>query len=149
VIDGTKARLFAHGAAQPCLIVKDMKFGDSEGAVTLFVGPARKATSPILNYAVTRLGSASCASAHTVYWQFAGKSEVSRAAQNSIAIQVAPAFCGRYFRVADNPSGAVGGVDFLRLPFCVTIGPPCILAKVGSEHGNSDSRLALRPAHVA
>jgi hypothetical protein len=39
VIDGTKARLFAHGAAQPCLIVKDMKFGDSEGAVALFVGP--------------------------------------------------------------------------------------------------------------
>jgi hypothetical protein len=39
VIDGTKARRFAHGAAQPCLIVKDMKFGDSEGAVALFVGP--------------------------------------------------------------------------------------------------------------
>jgi hypothetical protein len=39
VIDGTKARLFAHGAAQPCLIVKDMKFGDSESAVALFVGP--------------------------------------------------------------------------------------------------------------
>ena len=38
MIDGTKARLFAHGAAQPCLIVKDMKFGDSEGAVALFVG---------------------------------------------------------------------------------------------------------------
>ena len=39
MIDGTKARLFAHGAAQPCLIVKDMKFGDSEGALALFVGP--------------------------------------------------------------------------------------------------------------
>jgi hypothetical protein len=39
VIDGTKARLFVHGAAQPCLIVNDMKFGDSEGAVALFVGP--------------------------------------------------------------------------------------------------------------
>jgi hypothetical protein len=38
VIDGTKARLFAHGAAQPSLIVKDMKFGDSEGTVALFVG---------------------------------------------------------------------------------------------------------------
>jgi hypothetical protein len=48
VIDGTKARLFVHGPAQPCLIVNDMKFGDSEGAVALFVGPARKATSPIL-----------------------------------------------------------------------------------------------------
>ncbi len=39
VIDGTKARLFVHGAAQPCLIVDDMKLGDSEGAVALFVGP--------------------------------------------------------------------------------------------------------------
>jgi hypothetical protein len=32
VIDGTKARLFVHGA------VNDIKFGDSEGAVALFVG---------------------------------------------------------------------------------------------------------------
>ena len=39
VIDGTKAQLFVHGAAQPCLIVNDMKLGDSEGAVALFVGP--------------------------------------------------------------------------------------------------------------
>jgi hypothetical protein len=39
VIDGTKARLFVHEAAQPCLIVDDMKLGDSEGAVALFVGP--------------------------------------------------------------------------------------------------------------
>ena len=51
------------------------------------------------------------------------------------------------FRTAAS-SGAVGGVG-LRLPCCVTIGPPCILANGGSEHGNSDSRLALRPAHVA
>src|SRR5260370_40214549 len=36
VIDGTKARLFVHGAALPCLIVNDMKLGDSEGAVALF-----------------------------------------------------------------------------------------------------------------
>lgn len=39
VIDGTKARLFVHGAAQPSLIVNDMKLGDSEGAVALWVGP--------------------------------------------------------------------------------------------------------------
>ena len=39
VIDGTKARLFVHGAEQPCLIVNDMKLGDSEGAVALWVGP--------------------------------------------------------------------------------------------------------------
>jgi hypothetical protein len=39
VIDGTKARLFVNGAAQPCLVVDDMKLGDSEGAVALWVGP--------------------------------------------------------------------------------------------------------------
>jgi hypothetical protein len=39
VIDGTKARLFVHGAEPPCLIVNDMKLGDSEGAVALWVGP--------------------------------------------------------------------------------------------------------------
>jgi hypothetical protein len=44
-IDGTKARLFVHGAAQPCLIVNDMKLGNTEGAVALWVGPARRATS--------------------------------------------------------------------------------------------------------
>ncbi len=38
-IDGTKARLYVHGAAQPCLIVNDLKLGDSEGAVALWVGP--------------------------------------------------------------------------------------------------------------
>ena len=39
VIDGPKARLFVHGATQPCLIVNDMKLGDSSGAVALWVGP--------------------------------------------------------------------------------------------------------------
>jgi len=39
VVDGTKARLFVHDAAQPCLIVNDLKLGDSEGAVALWVGP--------------------------------------------------------------------------------------------------------------
>jgi len=39
VVDGTKAQLFVHGATQPCLIVNDMKLGDSEGAVALWVGP--------------------------------------------------------------------------------------------------------------
>jgi len=29
VVDGTNARLFVHGAAQPCLIVNDLKLGDS------------------------------------------------------------------------------------------------------------------------
>jgi len=38
-IDGTKARLFVHGAAQPCLIVNDLKHGDRTGAVALWIGP--------------------------------------------------------------------------------------------------------------
>jgi len=43
VIEGTKARLFVHGASQPCLIINDMKLGDSEGAVALWVGPGTEA----------------------------------------------------------------------------------------------------------
>jgi hypothetical protein len=39
VIDGTKARLYVHGAEQPCLIVDDLKLGNSDGAVALWVGP--------------------------------------------------------------------------------------------------------------
>ncbi len=38
-VDGTKARLYVHGAAQPCLIVDDLKHGDGEGTVALWVGP--------------------------------------------------------------------------------------------------------------
>ena len=38
-VDGTKARLYVHGAAQPCLIVNDLKLGDSKGAVALWIGP--------------------------------------------------------------------------------------------------------------
>lgn len=39
VIQGTTARLYVHDAAQPCLIVDDLKLGDSEGSVALWVGP--------------------------------------------------------------------------------------------------------------
>jgi len=38
-IEGTKARLYVHGAAQPCLIVNDMKLEPRQGAVALWVGP--------------------------------------------------------------------------------------------------------------
>ena len=38
-VEGTKARLFVHGAAQPCLIVNDLKLGDSTGGVALWIGP--------------------------------------------------------------------------------------------------------------
>jgi hypothetical protein len=38
-VDGTKARLFVHGAAQPCLIVDDMRLPVRPGGVALWVGP--------------------------------------------------------------------------------------------------------------
>jgi hypothetical protein len=38
-VEGTKARLFVHGAEQPCLIVNDLKLGDSSGGVALWIGP--------------------------------------------------------------------------------------------------------------
>ena len=38
-VEGTKARLYVHGAAQPCLIVNDLKLGDSTGGVLLWIGP--------------------------------------------------------------------------------------------------------------
>jgi len=38
-VEGTKARLYVNGAAQPCLIVNDLKLGDSTGAVALWIGP--------------------------------------------------------------------------------------------------------------
>jgi hypothetical protein len=38
-VEGTKARLYVHGAAQPCLIVNDLKMGDSSGGVALWIGP--------------------------------------------------------------------------------------------------------------
>jgi hypothetical protein len=38
-VEGTKARLYVHGAAHPCLIVNDLKLGDSSGDVALWIGP--------------------------------------------------------------------------------------------------------------
>jgi hypothetical protein len=38
-VEGTKARLYVHGAEQPCLIVNDLRLGDSSGAVALWIGP--------------------------------------------------------------------------------------------------------------
>ena len=38
-VEGTKARLYVHGSAQPALIVNDLKLGDSFGAVALWIGP--------------------------------------------------------------------------------------------------------------
>jgi hypothetical protein len=38
VVKGTRAELFAGAATQPCLIVKDLKKGDSHGPVALWIG---------------------------------------------------------------------------------------------------------------
>jgi hypothetical protein len=38
-VQGTTARLYVHDASQPCLIVNDLKLGDSSGAVALWIGP--------------------------------------------------------------------------------------------------------------
>jgi hypothetical protein len=38
-VDGTTARLYVNGASQPCLIVNDLKLGDSSGSVALWIGP--------------------------------------------------------------------------------------------------------------
>jgi hypothetical protein len=38
-IEGTKASLYVQGANQPCLIVNDLKLGDSSGGVALWIGP--------------------------------------------------------------------------------------------------------------
>ena len=39
VVDGTSAQLFVHDADQPTLVINDLKLGDSEGGVALWVGP--------------------------------------------------------------------------------------------------------------
>ena len=38
-IDGRKARLYVHGAEQPCLLVDDLKLEPRSGGVALWVGP--------------------------------------------------------------------------------------------------------------
>ena len=38
-VDGARARLYVHGAPQPCLIVNDLKLEPVAGSVALWVGP--------------------------------------------------------------------------------------------------------------
>jgi len=38
-VEGRKARLYVHGAEQPCLIVNDLKLEPEQGPVALWVGP--------------------------------------------------------------------------------------------------------------
>ena len=39
VVQGKDASLYVGGAAQPCLLVHDLKLGDTEGAIGLWIGP--------------------------------------------------------------------------------------------------------------
>lgn len=43
LVDGTKAQLYVNGTAQPCLIVNDLKQGESGGAVALWIGDRTEA----------------------------------------------------------------------------------------------------------
>ena len=43
VVRGTRAELYVDGAKQPCLIVKDLKLGNTAGAIALWVGPGTEA----------------------------------------------------------------------------------------------------------
>ena len=43
VLSGTEARLFVHGAEQPTLIVKDLKLGDTEGGIAVWIGTGTEA----------------------------------------------------------------------------------------------------------
>ena len=38
VVTGVTARLFVHDAPQPVLVVNDLKLGEGEGAVALWIG---------------------------------------------------------------------------------------------------------------
>ena len=38
-VEGRKARLYVHGAEQPCLIVNDLKIDPHDGGIALWVGP--------------------------------------------------------------------------------------------------------------
>ncbi len=43
VVAGTKARLFVHDAPQPVLVVNDLKLGEAQGGVALWIGPGTEA----------------------------------------------------------------------------------------------------------
>jgi hypothetical protein len=43
VVSGTKALLYVHGAAQPTLVVNDLKLGAGDGGIGLWIGPGTEA----------------------------------------------------------------------------------------------------------
>ena len=48
-VDGDKARLFIGGAEQPTLVVNDLKHGDTEGSLALWIGPGTEGYFANLN----------------------------------------------------------------------------------------------------
>jgi hypothetical protein len=47
-VSGVRAQLFVNGAEQPCLIVNDLKHGECEGALALWIGSGTEAYFPNL-----------------------------------------------------------------------------------------------------
>jgi hypothetical protein len=43
VVSGIRAQLYVNGADQPCLIVNDLKLGEAEGAIALWIGAGTEA----------------------------------------------------------------------------------------------------------
>jgi hypothetical protein len=43
VVSGTRALLYVHGAAQPSLVVNDLKLGDTRGTIALWIGAGTEA----------------------------------------------------------------------------------------------------------
>jgi len=43
VVSGIRAELYVNGSGQPCLIVNDLKLGDTEGGIALWVGACTEA----------------------------------------------------------------------------------------------------------
>jgi hypothetical protein len=56
VVHGTNASLYVGAAAEPCLMVHDLKLGDVEGAVALWIGPGTEGYFRNLKISGERLG---------------------------------------------------------------------------------------------
>ena len=49
VVSGLQAQLFVHGAEQPCLVVNDLKLGETPGQIALWIGAGTEAYfSPVV-----------------------------------------------------------------------------------------------------
>ena len=43
VVSGTQAQLYVNGAEQPCLVVYDLKLGETQGQIALWIGAGTEA----------------------------------------------------------------------------------------------------------